>query len=580
MCLMQNSLGPFEFESGFLRTITTDAVDPYITGKRMSSSQEPELVEVDTALTFLAHRSASLGDLLRTNSPPSEREAGLRETELMEAYGVREKLDQEIEEVEIALSLLKSKKKDIRTIIRKYRRVLSPVRRLAPEILMEIFRWTIPNEQGFSITDTKSGPWALSHVSSLWRAVTLGCPELWSCFYVQIVAQKDCFWSRRQIILNTVLSRSGTRGLNFSYSYYTPYYNSDAYGLLDALSAHSGRWIAVSLILSDDMFAELRDIRGALESLQSLKIEMQEVHERTLETIDAFEFAPRLTHVKLIGRLDDVNFVFPWHQLISFCEEPSEIFASEEFPSFFLGVLQKCECLQEFTIPTFEGIPDFDPNDLTHVVHISLTHLIVKNRSLLPCLTFPSLHALSLDQNDYTGPEAISDVCDLIGRSGCSLTELCFDGFSPKPVIQLLEQCPNLRQLSFSYRPGEWRRDVDNEFMELVGSRINGFSGFLGGPDVVPRLQSLSITIDNKTALKIRCINDDFVEKMKARWRPGYNSQSLGLLRSFELSATVDMVFPELWNGLRKLKQLKEEGMAISIATKNVGDIKASRIYV
>ncbi|KAK0214450.1 cytochrome P450 [Armillaria fumosa] len=430
--------------SGPSPVTTTHAVDPYIAEKKMSSSPKPEPVGADTALTFLTHRSASLGDLLRTNLPPSEGEANLRETELSDTYKVLEKLDQEIEQVEIALSLLKSKKKDIWAIIRKYKRVLSPA--------------------------------------------------------------------------------NNAEHSTIAFGYYHRYLNSESYGLLDALSVHSDRWTAVSFNLSDENLAELRDIRGALGSLQSLKIEMQEVHERTLEKIDAFEFAPRLTHLKLLGGSDEVNFVFPWHQLISFCEEPSKIFPSGEFPSSLLGVLQKCERLQEFTIPTSESFPNFDLNDLTYVVHISLTHLIVKNRSLLPCLTFPSLYALSLDQNDYTGPEAISDVCDLISRSSCSLTELCFDGFSPEPVIELLEQYPNLRRLSFSYRPGEWRRHVDNEFMELAGSRTNGHPGFLCSPDSVPRLQSLSITIDNDTALKVRCMNGDFVDRIKSRWRPGNKS--------------------------------------------------------
>ncbi|PBK98039.1 hypothetical protein ARMGADRAFT_1161609 [Armillaria gallica] len=244
-------------------------------------------------------------------------------------------------------------------------------------------------------------------------------------------------------MLNTVLSHSGTRGLNFTFNYYRPHSNSDAFGLLDALIVHSERWTNVSLILSDNMFAELQDIRGSLGSLESVEIEMQVVHlwmiETTVTKIDAFEFAPRLTHVKLVGGSDEENFVFPWHQLISFCEERSGSIPDTDFPSSLLGILQKCKRLQEFMIPTFEGIFNFNANNLPHVVHTSLNHLIVKNRTLLPCLTFPSLHALSLDHNGYTGPEAISDVCDLIGRSGCSLTDLCFDGFSPTLVIELLK---------------------------------------------------------------------------------------------------------------------------------------------
>ncbi|PBK98038.1 hypothetical protein ARMGADRAFT_1161608 [Armillaria gallica] len=124
----------------------------------MSSSPEPD-PEVDTTyLDFLALRAASLGDLLHTNSPPSEREANLRETELRDAHDVLEKLDQEIEQAQIALSSLMRNRKVIKEIIHKYKTVLSPARRLAPEILTEIFRWTITDKPGFSVTDTKRGP--------------------------------------------------------------------------------------------------------------------------------------------------------------------------------------------------------------------------------------------------------------------------------------------------------------------------------------------------------------------------------------------------------------------------------------
>lgn len=72
----------------------------------MSSSPEPD-PEVDAALTFLTRRSASLGDLLRTNLPPSEQETNLRETELSDAYDALEILDQEIEQGQLIVLSLK-----------------------------------------------------------------------------------------------------------------------------------------------------------------------------------------------------------------------------------------------------------------------------------------------------------------------------------------------------------------------------------------------------------------------------------------------------------------------------------------
>ncbi|KAK0458652.1 uncharacterized protein EV420DRAFT_1642997 [Desarmillaria tabescens] len=76
----------------------------------MSTFREPDL-EVNRASAVLARWSVSLSNLLRTNLPPSEYEANLRETELSDAYDALEELDQEIEHVQTTLSSLKSERK-------------------------------------------------------------------------------------------------------------------------------------------------------------------------------------------------------------------------------------------------------------------------------------------------------------------------------------------------------------------------------------------------------------------------------------------------------------------------------------
>ncbi|KAK0474633.1 hypothetical protein IW261DRAFT_1422920 [Armillaria novae-zelandiae] len=401
---------------------TLHVVDPYIFEKKMSSSLEPD-VEVDMALAVVTHHSTSLEDLLHTNSPPSEREASRRETKLLDAYDALKKLDQEIEQIEIALSVLKRRRYEKRTMGSQ-----------------------------------------LSQQPVAWQSLS-GAPQLWSSFSVKTF--------------------------------------SGLYG--------HGTWLRTSTI--------------------------------------AFG-------TKNVSSFCGIN----WHRFVKIPrKEPPFVFCSDFF--------RNCKSLQEFTIPTFEGIPGFDADN---IVHIFMNCLVVKNR-LLPYLTFPSLHALSLDRNDCTGPEAISDVCDLISQSGCSLAELCLNGFSPKLVIELLEQCPNLRQLSFSYRPGEWgRHTVDVEFMCLLGTQTDGHQWFLGNPDTLPRLQSLSISVDNEAAIAMCCINNTFMEGLKSRWRPGENSHSPGPLRSFELSATAPICFDPMDVAI-PLKQLKEEGMAISITTRYVG---------
>ncbi|KAJ7691951.1 hypothetical protein B0H17DRAFT_851561, partial [Mycena rosella] len=60
--------------------------------------------------------------------------------------------------------------------------ILSTLRRMPPEVLGEIFSWTLPSVG--EALDPKFGvgrsPWVLTHISSHWRAVAISTPSLWS----------------------------------------------------------------------------------------------------------------------------------------------------------------------------------------------------------------------------------------------------------------------------------------------------------------------------------------------------------------------------------------------------------------
>ncbi|KAK0184287.1 hypothetical protein F5146DRAFT_245565 [Armillaria mellea] len=119
--------------------------------------------------------------------------------------------------------------------------------------------------------------------------------------------------------------------------------------------------------------------------------------------IDAFEFAPRNPHQtrrrgKICLPLASADFVFLAGNFLLF------------FSKFFRNA-SVCK-------NSLFRLPKGSPNSMPIIFVTScilLNHIIVRNWALLPRLIFPSLNALSLDQNWYTDSEAISDVCDLIG---------------------------------------------------------------------------------------------------------------------------------------------------------------------
>ncbi|KAJ7483482.1 hypothetical protein FB451DRAFT_991164, partial [Mycena latifolia] len=60
---------------------------------------------------------------------------------------------------------------------------LSPLRRMPPELLGEIFSWTLPSVQealGRRRFQDKHSPWVFTQVCHRWRAVALSTPSLWS----------------------------------------------------------------------------------------------------------------------------------------------------------------------------------------------------------------------------------------------------------------------------------------------------------------------------------------------------------------------------------------------------------------
>ncbi|KAJ7691893.1 hypothetical protein B0H17DRAFT_864928, partial [Mycena rosella] len=86
-----------------------------------------------------------------------------------EIWGLRERLKQ-LEEECVAVSICHAQNSII----------LSPLRRMPPKVLGEIFSWILPSARDPLDHDIGRSPWVLTHISSRWRAVALLTPLLWS----------------------------------------------------------------------------------------------------------------------------------------------------------------------------------------------------------------------------------------------------------------------------------------------------------------------------------------------------------------------------------------------------------------
>ncbi|KAJ7609167.1 hypothetical protein FB45DRAFT_1128074, partial [Roridomyces roridus] len=123
--------------------------------------------------------------LLNSNNPPKASELPLVYSATAELSEHLVSLDEEISQLQDRLVQLNQDRSVLARQLRRHEAILSPIRRAPPEILGEIFSWTLPcsfreaNLEDCDFDLTRS-PWVLTHVCSLWRAVAISMPSLWS----------------------------------------------------------------------------------------------------------------------------------------------------------------------------------------------------------------------------------------------------------------------------------------------------------------------------------------------------------------------------------------------------------------
>ncbi|KAJ7114031.1 hypothetical protein C8R44DRAFT_676471, partial [Mycena epipterygia] len=144
-----------------------------------SSSPGEGLLEVDKTLAALARHQK----LLTTNEPPADPELTFIRSVVAKTGARLAHLDGEILRLQDRLKKLEEERAPLAIYHAQNNGILSPVRRLPPEVLGEIFSWTLPSARDALLRrrfDTKNSPWVLTYICGRWREVALSTPSLWS----------------------------------------------------------------------------------------------------------------------------------------------------------------------------------------------------------------------------------------------------------------------------------------------------------------------------------------------------------------------------------------------------------------
>ncbi|KAJ7595695.1 hypothetical protein C8J56DRAFT_922985 [Mycena floridula] len=399
-----------------------------------------------------AYKTLLPSRLLRTNDPPLvSEEDSIRRILDKEAFE-RElaALDEQISGYLRAAEALRRRREKRVEDFSSARRILSPIRRVPPEIIGEIVLAALADSDGISL-DVRKGPWVYGRVCSLWRGEVLSS-TVWSNINVRhsepdnhhylgrpLAVRPSHSHSPAATILREIFLRSNKQPcrLKLCIKFESPV----AKDLLAAAVENSPSWFDVELDLASQLLPGLEPVQDRIPLLQRLRIHPTIAGVDPFVSVNCFRHSPALRSLNLRGISEIHLLKLPWAQLIEFHH-----FAGS-CPTNHLRSMSNLISLICY------GRDRLSSND--EIVLQSLRTLDARqsDSTLLAVFRLPALEDLRVN-----GSQLLA-IPGLVQRSSCSLKHLCFedspaawDGqFSATRFVPVLQQIPEIHSLDLSH---------------------------------------------------------------------------------------------------------------------------------
>mgnify|MGYP001212031258 CR=1 FL=1 len=122
---------------------------------------------------------------LGTNYVPSDQDVAHIRHLIAKPQAHVDNVDKEIARLTEMLAALQRERQSYQSYINQHRAILSPIRRVPPEILQCIFLRCLPTKHN-SVMSSLQAPILLTHVCRDWRAAALKMPRLWASLHIPI----------------------------------------------------------------------------------------------------------------------------------------------------------------------------------------------------------------------------------------------------------------------------------------------------------------------------------------------------------------------------------------------------------
>ncbi|KAK0475470.1 hypothetical protein IW261DRAFT_1368572 [Armillaria novae-zelandiae] len=479
------------------------------------------------------------------------------------------------------INILDQERRHVSEAIHECQGIISPVRRLPPELLCQIFLGTIERAQATVdmyaqlqvIKSVGYSPLSISSVSMKWRSIALSFPQLWSSINILLRVRDDgSIDDLSSKPYRLYFDRSQGYPLSISIYDFTATMMVDlpAY-LTTVLSSSSMRIQELALHLSGYLFAEISSMQLSLPVLETLTLHStvgEDLDE--YDTICLFASTPSLTSLKFIDVVAPYfNFELPWSQVKRYrsihCDDSVQDIARPHWHLKALRELQQVEeCILRLGEPSlesqFEG--DIFPLVCPRLRTLGLSSPITGGgeahstfQQIADRLSLPSLTTLKVScfQKDDEPSRTFPSICHLLNRSKPPITTLQFDN-----GLILTEDLLNLFRATHTL---EDVRIVTHDVFtsEVLEELTVDHTPSNSGDVVLPRLRHFVMEGG-------RLKQEQFVRMIQSRWNIGQSSR-VERLRTLKLSCekqSVDALKRVVFGGLEVCIR---EGFSVEIGS-------------
>jgi hypothetical protein len=419
-------------------------------------------------------------------------------------------LNAKITELRTALIQVARTRDRLQVAASQHQALISPLRRLPPELLQVIFVCCLPLHRN-AVMHSSEAPVLLGRVCSEWRRISLSTPEVWSSLHIvppnvnfSNLTSSTARFERKRELIEMWLGRSGACPLNISFVWFASDSQDEiklCASLLEALVPTCGRWRMLDFQVPLKMFKPfigltVKDV-PLLEGLSLMDNRTPLGIDKWPESLVFAESATNLKNFTLTFFSGGLRLPsIPWHQLTTLYLESNISFFfkdSREMLSTFAQCAHLQSCTLKFALSHTAFIPAFEKLNLP--------------------ITLPQLQALCLDgdqhlQNTFHMSNTLINLCapklrklEIFGRSGrteeniapdplvairmllerskCPLEKLTVESMTllPDEFICCLKLAPTLVELvihNWAVRVylGPQNEDVDYEYNHLAENRI------------------------------------------------------------------------------------------------------------